>query len=316
LAGISKFYQLFCRRFFQDDLPANPGTPQTRGLEKTIMADFDAGFKIVARHAGRGLTRMAGFTVDQWEAIGDTLQTTERLADRVFRARNGKERFIVYMEAYTRWVESAVWSVLAKSGLLSERERLPTRSLIFVLLPQAYQEQQGQFRLQVAGEPTQQIWFREICLWKQQPEPWWEHQPGLMALFPLCQHGMELPQALIHAAGAIRRRELDSARRADLLTTLGIFGKLKNRGLDALSIIGREQMRESPLYQEIMEEGRQLNAREDVLQVLTLRFGAEAAKEFEDGVNRIDNLEQLKELHKIAVQSRRISQFRRALTAL
>jgi hypothetical protein len=118
------------------------------------MAEFDAGFKIVAHHAGRGLTRMAGIAVDQWEGVGDTLQTTERLADRVFRAKNGKERFIVYMEAYTRWVDSAVWSVLAKSGLLSERERLPTRSLIFVLLPQAYQEQQGQFRLEVAAEPT------------------------------------------------------------------------------------------------------------------------------------------------------------------
>jgi hypothetical protein len=38
--------------------------------------------------------------------------------------------------------------VLAKSGLLSERERLPTRSLIFVLLPQGYKEQNGAFRLE------------------------------------------------------------------------------------------------------------------------------------------------------------------------
>src|SRR6516164_8930926 len=138
------------------------------------MADFDRGFKIVAHHAGRGLTRVAGISVDQWEAVGDTLQTTERLADRVFRARSGKERFTVYMEAYTRWVDSAVWSVLSKSGLLSERERLTT--LIFVLLTQAYQNQQGQFRLEVAGQPTQHLWFREICLWQEEPQPWWEQQ--------------------------------------------------------------------------------------------------------------------------------------------
>jgi hypothetical protein len=280
------------------------------------MAEFDAGFKIVAHHAGRGLTRMAGIAVQHWQPVGDTLQTTERLADRVFLAGNGGERFVVYMEAYTRWVESAVWSVLAKSGLLSERERLPTRSLIFVLLPQGYQDQEGKFRLEAEGEPTQQVWFREVCLWKQQPQPWWEEQPGLMALYPLCRHGQELPQAVAHAAAAIRRRELDSARRADLLTTLGIFGRLKDRSLDVLSIIGREHMRESPFYQQLVEEGEQLRARKAVLQVLTFRFGAEAAKEYEDAVNRVENMEQLEELLKIASQSRRITQFRRALAAL
>jgi hypothetical protein len=281
-----------------------------------VIAEFDAGFKIVARHAGRGLTRMAGIACQQWEPVGDTLQTTERLADRVFRARDGNERFIVYMEAYTRWVESAVWSVLAKSALLSERERLPTRSLIFVLLPQGYHAQEGRFRLQVGTEPTQQVWFREVCLWQERPQPWWEQQPGLMALYPLCQHGLDLPRAVAHAAAAIRRRELDSARRADLLTTLGIFGRLKDRSLDALSIIGREQMRESPFYQQIAEEGEQLGLREAILQVLTIRFSAAAAKEHEEGLNRIENLEQLKELHKIAIRCRRVSQFRRALTAL
>jgi hypothetical protein len=280
------------------------------------MADFDKGFKIVAHHAGRGLTRLAGVTVDQWEPIGDTLQTTERLADRVFRARSGKERFVVYMEAFTRWVDSAVWNLLAKSGLLSERERLPTLSLIFILQPQAYQPQQGQFRLEIGGRPTQHLWFHEICLWQEQPQPWWEQQPGLMALFPLTRHGMDPPQAVQHAAAAIRRRELDNARRADLLTTLAVFGKLKNRGLDVLSLIGREQMRESAFFQEVFEEGKQAHARQAVLQVLALRFGAEVAKEYEDAVNRLQNIEQLDELHKIAIQSRRPSQFRRALLGL
>jgi hypothetical protein len=280
------------------------------------MAEFDMGFKIVAHHAGRSLTRLAGITVDNWSPVGDTLQTTERLAHRVFRAQSGQERFIVYMEAYTRWMDSAVWSVLSKSGLLSERERLPTLSLIFVLLPQAYQAQHGQFRLAVAGQPTEHLWFREICLWQEQPQPWWEQQPGLMALYPLCRHDLDLPQAVQHAAAAIQRRELDSARRADLLTTLSIFGKLKNRHLDVLSLIGREQMRESAFFQEVFEEGEQARARKDVLQALAISFGAEAAKEHEEAVNCLQNLEQLEELLKLAIQSRRVSQFRRALEAL
>lgn len=284
------------------------------------MAEFDAGFKIVARAAGRELTRIAGYEVSKWEPIPDTVQTTERLADRAFRAQGASGRFVVYFEAYTRWVESAPWSVLSKSGLLSERERLPTVSLVFVLLPQGYREQGETFRLEAEGGPTQQVWFREVCLWKEQPQPWWEHFPGLMPLYPLCGHGQKVPEAITHAAETIRRRELDNIRRGDLLTTLGIFGKLADRKLDAMSLIGREHMKDSPFYQELVaegrEEGKQLGIRTAVLQLLEIRFGPEATSEFEGTLNGIENLEQLAELHRLAATSRRISQFRRALSNL
>jgi hypothetical protein len=279
------------------------------GIILGTMTDYDGGFKIVARLAGQGLSRMGGVSTQGWQAIGDTVQSTERLADRAFRAQNGDRRFIVSVEAYTRWAESAVWSVLAKSGLLSERERLPTRSLIFILLPQGYQPQNGQFRLEAEeGQPTQQIWFREVCLWQEQVEPWWEHYPGMLALTPLCRHECSLPDAIARAAAAIKRREMDSLRRADLLTTLGIFGRLKDRTLDVLSIIGREQMRDSVPFQ----KGERIQARKSVLLVLRLRFGDETVTEFEAVVNRMENLEQLEALHKLAVQSRRVSQFRKA----
>lgn len=278
------------------------------------MAAFDHGFKIVAHQAGQGLSRMGGITCQRWEPIGDTLQTTERLADRAFRAERNGRRFVVYMEAYTWWLESAVWSLLAKSGMLSERERLPTCSLIFILSPEGYHPQHGQFRLEVEeGEPTQQIWFREVCLWEQGPQPWWKHYPGLMALLPLCRHEEPLPDVIARAATAIRKQELDSIRQADLLTTLSIFGKLKDRTLDVLSIIGREHMRESQFYQEIIDEGKQMGVRQSILQVLKQRFGDEAVTEFEAAVNRLENLEQLDALLKVAIKSRRRSQFRKAL---
>src|SRR5262245_49300668 len=70
---------------------------------RTLMPDYDAGFKIVAHHAGRQLAELAGLHCQRWEPISEEVQATERLADRVFRAVSGKERFVVYMEAYTRW---------------------------------------------------------------------------------------------------------------------------------------------------------------------------------------------------------------------
>ncbi len=71
------------------------------------MADFDGGFKIAARSSGAGLSRLGGIPVDNWEPIGDTVQTTERLADRAFRADRDGSRFVVYFETVAReWSHS------------------------------------------------------------------------------------------------------------------------------------------------------------------------------------------------------------------
>jgi hypothetical protein len=50
------------------------------------MPDYDGGFKIAAHESGREMCRLRSLSCDEWEPIGDTLQTTERLADRAFRA--------------------------------------------------------------------------------------------------------------------------------------------------------------------------------------------------------------------------------------
>jgi hypothetical protein len=237
------------------------------------MPDYDRGFKIVARADGRGLSQMARVATEELQPLGDTLQVTERLADRAFRARNGRERFVLYFEAYTRWQASAPWSVLAKVGLLSERERLPTVSVLFVLRPRGYRAQRGQFRLEVAAAPTQQVWFREVCLWQEDPQPWWEESPGLMALYPLCRHRRRQDEAIAYAAQAIQARAQDRIVRADLLTTLAIFGKLAYPRLDVLGLIGREQMRESKFFDEVLAEGRVEGQRELLAAQLEARFG-------------------------------------------
>jgi hypothetical protein len=113
--------------------------------------------------------------------------------------------------------------------------------------------------------------------------------------------------------GAVRRARRPWIRRADLLAILGIFGRLKNERLDVVSIIGREQMRESSFLQELADETRLEMAREDVLDVLRARFGETAAEEFQQTVTAITHLDQLKALLKLAAKSRRISQFRRGM---
>lgn len=194
---------------------------------------------------------------------------------------------------------------------MSERERLPVMSLIFVLLPRGYRAQGGGFRLEVGGNPTQQIWFKEVCLWRQQPQPWWEESPGLMALYPLCQHGKPRRDAVSYAARKITERATDTIVRADLLTTLGIFGKLVSPDLDMVQLIGREHMRESKFFQEIQAEAAIEQARAYIVEAIEVRFGPKAAAEFKGVLQGIADPEQLAQLHRLAIRGR-LAELRRA----
>jgi hypothetical protein len=284
------------------------------------MADYDAGFKTVARRVGRQLARLAKVSCQQWTPIVSEVQAVERFADRAFRARQGREQFVVYMEAYTRWDKSVPWDILAKSSLLSERERLPTVSLVFILLRRGYRPQQGRLRLTVGGKTTQRVNFREICLWKLRPEKWWEDFPALMPLYPLCRHRRRPREAIAHAAAAIEQGEPDSVVRADLLTFLGIFGKLAYPLIDTMTIIGREKMKESTFYQEILDEGRAegrlKTSRAYILDALEARFGREAAAEYQSSLSAIVDPDKLDQMFRMAVRCSGLAEFRRALSTL
>jgi hypothetical protein len=282
------------------------------------MAEFDHGIKRIAETTGRQLARIAGVPTQHWGSVESTLPSTiELLADRVFRARQRRERFLVYFEFYTTWDRAAPWDMLAKSGLLSQREQLPTVCIAVILQRRRYRHQRGTFRLEAAGGPTQQLWFKEVPLWREVPEPWWEDIPGLMALYPLTNHGQPPREAVRHAAQAIEQRLTGTVEKADGLFLLNIFAGLAYPRLDVEAIIGREKMRESRFSREMREEGRlegQLEmGRSDILDVLEERFGVRIRQQFEGGVNAIEDLDQLRRLHRLALTVPDIDQFRTAL---
>ena len=74
-------------------------------------------------------------------------------------------------------------------------------------------------------------------------------------------------------------------------------------------------MHESSLAQEFVLEGQQIAVRKSILQVLLLRFGEEEASEFTATLERITDLDRFDELFNLAIKARRISQFRRAMSA-
>lgn len=273
----------------------------------------DHSFKIVTQSSGQRLALLGNVPSDSWEPVASEVQTVERFADRAFRARHRRESFVVYMEATTYWDDNVRWSVLAKSGLLSERERLTTVSLVFVLHPRGYKPQDDAFRLHALGAEQQSVAFRQVPFWDLVPDPSWEDAPGLMALYPLSRHREPEQRAILHAADAIERGERDPVRRADLLTVLGIFGRLAYPHLNPFALIGRQNMRDSPGYQQIMDEGSVLTFRNAILLVLEERFGKRAARSVELGVNAVEDLSRLNELVRASGRCTTIDEFRDVL---
>jgi hypothetical protein len=221
---------------------------------------------------------------------------------------------VVYFEFFTTWHSNGRWDMLAKSGILSQREKLPTKCIPVILQEEGFTLQNSQFRLEVAGNPTQQIWFQEVCLWRKEPEDWWEDAPGLMALVPLCRHGREPRDSIEYAAGVIERKVVDVGERADFLALLGIFGQLRYANLDARAIIGREKMKESKFIQGFREEFAVEERREDILAVLRARFPGIDLADISTALKALQNLPQLTALLPTAATCDSPDTFRAALS--
>jgi predicted transposase YdaD len=129
-----------------------------------------------------------------------------------------------------------------------------------------------------------------------------------MALYPLCRHGEQPKESILHAATKIENNEADAAIRGDLLTSLGIFGRLAYPGLDALSLIGREKMKESKAYQEILDEGETIGRRNSLLEVVESRFGKRQTASLKTALKSVDDANRLRALIKLASRCEKIDE--------
>lgn len=277
------------------------------------MPVSDTGFKIAARVSGRELAEVARLSCSRWQPMVSEVQVTERFADRAFRATYQGTRCVVYFEAYTTWRKDALWNVLAKAAMLSEREKLPTLSVLFILRPRGYKNLSGEFLLQAGSQPTQKLWFFPVPMWQQVPAAWWKDCPSLMAMFPLTQHGRPAREAVRHAADCIQATVGEPGLQADLLATLASFGKLVYPGLDTLQIIGRENMRRSSLIEDIYAEEFQEERRRVVVEAIEVRFGKEAASIIARRLEPITAKKTLRQLHRLAVGCAGLDEFQAAL---
>ena len=112
--------------------------------------------------------------------------------------------------------------------------------------------------------------YRVIRLWEQAPEPLLAN----VALLPLAVLARsEAPEVLLSQVAERIDMIEESEQQRNISACAQVLASLRYEQRLIQQFLREELMREAPLYQEILQEGRQQEAQTIVLRLLTRRFG-------------------------------------------
>ena len=83
--------------------------------------------------------------------------------------------------------------------------------------------------------------------------------------------------------------------------------------INLVNLIGRQQLRASPFYQQILNEGRVEAGRAHTLALLEARFGSDAAAQVAGAVKGVEDAGELDRLFNLALHCTGIEEVRQAL---
>ncbi len=106
---------------------------------------------------------------------------------------------------------------------------------------------------------------------------------------------------------------LDVPNKAEYLTELAILSGLVYDPQTIRNIISEETMYESSIVRYFAEQGHRAEARENILEVLTLRFQSDVAQTVKPNLEAIDDLQRLKQLHRTAILVDTLDDFQQVL---
>ncbi len=201
-------------------------------------------------------------TVEVEEFLSAEFQHVLRHSDALLRVRDERGHFLLLVELQLRYDPDMPWRMQAYAALAEEKYRLPVYPLVFYLLPPSpgvrlpdryYHE----FRGLVARRD-----FRVVKAWKLEAREMVERGPlALVPLTPLMKGADEQ----VVRAGAQVLRERDAGE--EMQVALALFASFVMSAEQILEIVRWEMavLRESPWYQEIVQEGRLKGLEEGLL---------------------------------------------------
>ncbi len=262
-------------------------------------------------------------TLDAIDLLSADFQWISRESDALIRVRSPAHGdFVVVNEIQLRYDPLMPRRMRAYAGLAHERYGVPVYPvLVNVLPPPAGTDIPTRFESEFLGLVSRQD-YRVINLWEVEAQQVLEAELlPLLPFVPVLRGGQDL--LVLRRAVTRLRAEPTLSELEPLLAFFASF-VLETEFVQQIMRWDMMILRESPWYQEILEEGREQGLkegleqgleqglkkarREDVQRVLAHRFGAVPA-EVEEALQRLA-LEQLERLFDIALEVATLDEFR------
>jgi hypothetical protein len=233
--------------------------------------------KLAVRHIGDYLRWLLPAPVTVVRKLDSELPAARR-ADLVYLlVTDSGERFVFHLEFQQARSEAPMnLRMLGYDVRLREEHRLPVCGEVIYLKPAADEGFNGQFIGRCPIRENQGIltyFYGETKLWELNGKALLERQGvGIYPLLSLTQLGEPIQETLRQMVSEIKKIP-DTLLRQDTLFAFKMVGSILHP-MDFLeAIIRREDYMESPLIQEIYEEGKLDDKREVLLMQLKVKFG-------------------------------------------
>ena len=291
------------------------------------MAEFDTVAKHLIQTHPADFARFA-LQRDDIEDVKvlDTEQPSVRRPDSLLRVCIGGDEMLVHHEFQTTDSTDTPMPrrMAGYIGRLIERYGLPVYAHVLYLRPDAGRRDPGYYLQEHPDYPVV-IRYKVLRLSQLPGQAVLDSgSVGLLPFAPLMQPPAGQAEAAWLEQCVAKAWDMPLARsvKADVLTGLTLLSDLVYNSQTITAIVSKEYlmdlMRESPFAQyltqqareEGIEQGERKQAIEALLEVLELRFGADAAKSLVAPIRAIDEVPRLNQLHRTAIQASSFEEFR------
>lgn len=266
---------------------------------------------------------LSRFVLDQDDVeVLEDLETEQqtviaRRTDITKRVRINGDEAILHVELQLREsTDKPMWARNAQyQGYLVGKYEMPVYSNVIYFHPRAGRNDPGGYAYKRNGyEHTNR--YKVIRLIEIEGQEILEMQaPGLLPFTPLMRPpaGMDLERWVRTCVDVTRAAPVDQRKQADLLYGIYLFGGVVYDSELFGRLVPEELMRESKTYQYLCEKILKENTIENTLALLADQFQAEAVNALTPALQRINDLQKLKQLHLAAAKVPNIEAFAQML---
>jgi len=269
---------------------------------------YDSAIKCISPELSADIATLVLGRKPDLKQISESLPSGERLVDFLAKM-TGDEESILHVEFQTKYDSNMPVRMLAYHARIVERYGLPVYPVV-VYLTQTDRPIETTYSSHVGGKHIFTFNYDVIKVWELKSKAVFKDElAGLYALTPLMPDAdlSECREKLIWAV----EHNLISASSYMCMAT---FARLKYSKEVVKNMIEDKLLKQSPFYEDMMEEGRGEGAEETVITALTARFGS-VSDQLSERIHslRERNSALLNELIKLVVTAKDLSDFERKL---